>query len=49
MMIARDFKHKNFTCVSPQCTVKSAGEEMIQIPASFGGPMKTNLKMEVSN
>ncbi|GAP06021.1 CBS-domain-containing membrane protein [Anaerolinea thermolimosa] len=29
MMIVRDFMQKNFTCVSPQCTVKSAAEEMI--------------------
>jgi acetoin utilization protein AcuB len=30
MMIVRDFMHKNFTCVSPQCTVRSAAEMMIR-------------------
>ena len=30
MMIVRDFMNRNFTCVSPQCTVRSAAEEMIQ-------------------
>ena len=29
MMIVRDYMNKNFTCVSPQCTVRSAAEEMI--------------------
>lgn len=30
MMIVRDFMHKDFTCVSPQCTMRSAAEEMIR-------------------
>lgn len=30
MMIVREFMHNNFTCVSPQCTLSSAAEEMIR-------------------
>lgn len=30
MMIVRDFMQKIFICLSPQCTVKSAAEEMIR-------------------
>jgi len=30
MMIVRDFMHKNFNCVSPQCTMRSAAEKMIR-------------------